>query len=583
MEREYTKALIYCRVSSERQVKEGNGLESQEHRCRQYAESLNLQVERVFRDEGISGGLFDRPAMKSLLSYLDTNWQTPYFVIFDDLKRFARDVEVHLRLKSEFQTREAKLRCLNYNFDDSAEGEFVETIFAAQNELERKQNRRQVLQKMRARIERGYWCFCPPTGLEYKKNREHGKILTPIQPITDVLRDALIQFSDDRLLTQTDVVHYLKARNLHGLMGKRERCITHEFVKGVLTQPLYAGLIFYRKWGISRLKGRHEAIITESVYDAIQAKLERPERKPRETDVPEFVLRRVISCSECRLKMTGSISKGKRKYYAHYTCNNKHCTANPKNILSDKLEQDYLGLLEKVTVEPEYLEVGRKIVERVWNDKIKEFSAFQAATEAEKKEVERMIDDYIDLIPTARSASIKERYEAKIEELDQRIKQLERDAKAENTPDISHALDLTFKFLGTPALAWEKADKQMKIMLHNMIFIENPTYSLNTGFGTPKLSLPFQLIKDVGSKNIDLVDLARIELASERSAGTVDERIVSAFVLGAATRRILRRCNQAKDALGLALGGLARYDVRLSERRSEREGVSEASYCGSDL
>ena len=31
------KALIYCRVSAPRQKKEGNGLESQEHRCCQYA------------------------------------------------------------------------------------------------------------------------------------------------------------------------------------------------------------------------------------------------------------------------------------------------------------------------------------------------------------------------------------------------------------------------------------------------------------------------------------------------------------------------------------------------------------------
>ena len=159
MTTEYTKAVIYCRVSSEKQVKDGNGLDSQEHRCREHASSLGLEVEEVFRDEGISGGLFDRPAMHALIKYLDVNWQTKYVVIFDDLKRFARDVKVHLKLKSEFLGRDAKLQCLNYNFDDSAEGEFVETIFAAQNELERKQNRRQVCQKMKARIERGYWCF----------------------------------------------------------------------------------------------------------------------------------------------------------------------------------------------------------------------------------------------------------------------------------------------------------------------------------------------------------------------------------------------------------------------------------------
>lgn len=114
-------------------MSEGHGLESQEHRCREYAATLGLDVESVFREEGVSSGLFDRPAMKLLIAYLDRHWQYPYVIIFDDLKRFARDVSVHLRLKSELMGRRAKLKCLNYNFDDSAEGEFVETIFAAQN------------------------------------------------------------------------------------------------------------------------------------------------------------------------------------------------------------------------------------------------------------------------------------------------------------------------------------------------------------------------------------------------------------------------------------------------------------------
>ena len=48
MEKEYSKAVIYCRVSSEKQVKEGNGLDSQEHRCRAYAESLGLEIESVY-------------------------------------------------------------------------------------------------------------------------------------------------------------------------------------------------------------------------------------------------------------------------------------------------------------------------------------------------------------------------------------------------------------------------------------------------------------------------------------------------------------------------------------------------------
>lgn len=515
MEKDYTKALIYCRVSSERQVKEGSGLDSQEHRCRTDATSLNLEVEEVFREEGISGSLFDRPAMMDLLKYLDDHWETKYVVIFDDLKRFAREVEVHFKLKTELRAREAKLRCLNYQFDDSAEGEFVETIFAAQNQLERKQNRRQVCQKMKARVERGYWCFHPPLGYEFKKDHEHGKLMVPIRPITDILTVALIDFSENRLLEQTDVLNFLIANNLHGLLGRTKSRINHKYVKRILTEPISAGLIEYPEWGISRRDGCHKAIISEEVFEKIQRKLRRPERKAREYDTMEFPLRRVVDCAFCNKKLTGSTSRGKRKYYSHYTCNNKECLANPKNIIASRVEEDYVQLLEKIKIEKEILEMAKVVAMRIWQQKVKSISSGRTEVQTEITALEKQIGEYINLIPSASSESLRDRYEAKIVELDGRISTLKESLKNKNEPDFEEALNLTLKFLGTPAETWKLSGKETKIMLHNMIFRENPKYSLNNGFGTPKLSLPFGLRDLFGALNNKMVELRGVEPLSE--------------------------------------------------------------------
>ena len=65
-----TRAVIYCRVSGTRQKNEGSGLESQEHRCRQYAAAQSYDVEAVFPDDASGGGDFiKRPGMVALLSY----------------------------------------------------------------------------------------------------------------------------------------------------------------------------------------------------------------------------------------------------------------------------------------------------------------------------------------------------------------------------------------------------------------------------------------------------------------------------------------------------------------------------------
>ncbi|MFA3920699.1 recombinase family protein [Ruegeria hyattellae] len=67
-----TRALVYCRVSSTKQRLEGSGLESQEQRCRAYADDKGYVVEGVFPDDVSGGGDFmRRPGMVALLSFFD--------------------------------------------------------------------------------------------------------------------------------------------------------------------------------------------------------------------------------------------------------------------------------------------------------------------------------------------------------------------------------------------------------------------------------------------------------------------------------------------------------------------------------
>ena len=147
------KAIIYCRVSSERQKTEGHGLDSQEHRCRELASQKGYEVERVFKDSFSGGGDYTkRPAMSELLAYMDGKPYNSYVVIFDDLKRLARDTEQYIKLKRALELRRAVVECPNFVFTASPEGQYVETIMAATAQLEREQNRRQVMQKMKARL-----------------------------------------------------------------------------------------------------------------------------------------------------------------------------------------------------------------------------------------------------------------------------------------------------------------------------------------------------------------------------------------------------------------------------------------------
>ena len=187
-----SEALIYCRVSSRSQEEEGHGLKSQETRCREYAKNKGYNVAAVFPDTITGGGDFmKRPGMVALLSFLDAQPETRFVVIFDDLKRFARDTRFHLDLREAFRARRATIECLNFKFEDTPEGEFIETIMAAQGALERKQNGSQVSQKMKARMQNGYYTFSCPFGYRYERVRGHGKLLVRDEPKASIVQEAL--------------------------------------------------------------------------------------------------------------------------------------------------------------------------------------------------------------------------------------------------------------------------------------------------------------------------------------------------------------------------------------------------------
>lgn len=225
------------------------------------------------------------------------------------MKRFARDTVFHLKLRSALKVREARPECLNYSFDDSPEGEFAETIFAAQGQLERKQNARQVIQKQRARLELGYCPFFPPIGYEQKKYQLHGKVLVPKNPEANILKEALEGFANNRFENQIDVRNFLEAMNFFN--GKP---IYLTAVKRLLVKPIYAGIVQHKPWDVSPRAGRHEALITVETFQKIQDKLNgKAKIRTRRDQRSDFPLRGFVVCAGCGQQLTSSWSKGSIK------------------------------------------------------------------------------------------------------------------------------------------------------------------------------------------------------------------------------------------------------------------------------
>jgi hypothetical protein len=193
----------------------------------------------------------NRPAMREMLAYIDAHPHKKFVVDFDDLKRFARDTVFHLKLRSAFKARDVIPRCLNYNFDDSPEGMFVETVLAAGNELERHQNQRQVIQKMKARLDAGYWAFGTKRGYDLVKDPQHGKISIPNKDGLGPLKEALEGFATGNLPRKIDFCKFLVEQGFWKNQ-RPEKYITKATF--ILEDCFYCGDIAYPAWGVERRK-----------------------------------------------------------------------------------------------------------------------------------------------------------------------------------------------------------------------------------------------------------------------------------------------------------------------------------------
>lgn len=86
------KVVAYCRVSTEGQKEEGT-IELQVDAIKEFVSSMpETELVEVFKDEGVSGGLGDRPALAELYDYVYNSDNNVKTVIIYKLDRLARDI-----------------------------------------------------------------------------------------------------------------------------------------------------------------------------------------------------------------------------------------------------------------------------------------------------------------------------------------------------------------------------------------------------------------------------------------------------------------------------------------------------------
>lgn len=506
------QAIIYCRVSSQKQVTEGNGLASQETRCREFAKSKGYEVIDVFRDEGLSGKLLDRPNMKAMLTYIKKHKNKEPIVIIDDISRLARDIETHIHLRTAIADAGGKLESPSIEFGDDSDSRLVEHLLASVAAHQREKNMEQVSNRMRARMQAGYWCFYPPPGYSYEKVSGHGKLLVRDEPCASAIAEALTGFANGRFETQSEIKRFLEQSGAYNTDKKGK--VHYTRIKDMLGNSLYAGYINKENWGLRLIKGQHEPLVSYETFQRIQERLQTQAKVPAKANInSDFPLRNFVTCGCCGSNMSSCWSKGRNEKYPYYLCVQKGCAEYRKSIRKEQIEGEFEKLLTKLKPPPEIFFAMAEIFTDLWNEKI--LSSKERANNIRKEiiSIERKTEQLMDRIVEAESPTLIAAYEKKVKSLEEEKIRLDEKIAKSGRPMASfeETFRTAFSFLSNPQKLWQSGRLDYQRTVLKLVFSDKLKYCKNEGFRTASIAQPIRLLAGNTTLRSEMVEPVGLE------------------------------------------------------------------------
>ena len=499
------KAVIYCRVSGAKQVREGDGLASQATRCREYATFRGYDVINVFTDD-VSGKSTSRVGMQSMLGYLHMNASKTddIVVIIDDISRLARGLTAHLELRQLLAKAGGKLESPSIEFGEDSDSILVENLLASVAQHQREKNGEQTSNRMWGRMKNGYWVFKAPIGYKYKRCNGHGKMLVRDEPVASVIQEAMEGYASSRFESQVEIKRFLESQPAFP-RPKGRSTITHQRVSDLLKRVIYTGHIEHAPWKLDRLKGHHEPIISLETYERIQARKAGRMLAPARVDIKEdFPLRGAVCCAECAHPLASCWSRsatGKR--YPYFWCNAKSCSLFRKNIRAEKIGTAFEAVLQSLAPTKGMMEIVKSMLKKAWGQREAQAKAMKVEIRNEITQLDKQLDSLLDRIVETNNGTVIAAYEKKITKLEnEKLIQLEKlDKKAKPKHTMEEIFELAMTFLSNPWNIWKNGELALRKTVLRLAFKEHLVYDRETGFRTPQVSVIFRFLDDLSLKN----------------------------------------------------------------------------------
>jgi site-specific DNA recombinase len=191
-------------------------------------------------------------------------------------------------------------------------------------------------------------------------------------------------------------------------------------------------------------------------------------------------------------------------------CFQKGCEGYRKSIRRETLEGEFETFLKSLQPTEALFKVARLMFEELWGLRLELQKSRTHSLEAQLIQTDRQIEQLVDRIVDASSATVIGALEKRIQKLEREKVEIGEKIAACGSPlrSFDESVRTAMDFLASPGKLWNCGALEDKRALLKLAFVDRPSYVRNGGFRTAKTTLPFKVL---GEFPAGLGNMARLE------------------------------------------------------------------------
>ena len=345
------QAVIYARVSSKEQEKEGFSIPAQLKLLKEYAAAQGFTVVQEYVDVETAKQT-GRAAFGEMVAYLKAHPAIRVLLVekTDRLYRNLKDwvtvdeleVEIHFPKEGVVLSRESR----------SSE-KFMHGIkvLMAKNYIDNLSE--EARKGMQEKAEQGIWPTKTPLGYRNVAGPDGKRIIATDPDVAPIVSKLFEWYATGQYSLQETACKARDAGLVHRKSGAKVPVST---VHSILRNRLYTGQF---EWNGKRIHGKHKALVSVELWERVQGVMDGRFAKKHHRMTHDFAFSGLIACVKCGCSVVGEIKKQRYVYY-HCTGYADKCQGNPatcrrRYVREEVLESQFTALLGRLQFDDEVL------------------------------------------------------------------------------------------------------------------------------------------------------------------------------------------------------------------------------------